>query len=176
MITCHGHGPAVIGVGERAPDFSLPDQDGETVRLSYLRGRIAVLYFYPQADTPGCTVQSCGVRDHRAAYEQRNAVVVGISPDPVTEVARFHREQRLNFTLLADADHAVCSRYGVWHRSRRLGILPASGARRVTFIVDPEGVVADVLDDVDPATHDTRVIEALDALSGSRAESATGPA
>lgn len=166
----------MIRVGERAPDFELPDQDGRLVRLSELRGRRVVLYFYPQANTPGCTVQSCGVRDHRAAYEQLDATVLGISPDPVDEVARFHREQGLNFTLLADADHAVCERYGVWERTRRLRILPSGGARRVTFVLDADGTVTTVLDPVNPATHDERVIEALGGLGGPPAQPAPGPA
>jgi peroxiredoxin Q/BCP len=104
----------VIDVGETAPDFELPDQDGEPVSLSSLRGRRVVLSFYPKAVTPGCTVQACGVRDHRADYEDAETVVLGISPDPMERVKNFHDGQGLNFTLLADEDHAVCEAYGVW--------------------------------------------------------------
>jgi len=104
----------VIEEGAAAPGFTLPDQDGASVTLAGHRGRPVVLYFYPKADTPGCTTQACGVRDHMPAYEQTGAVVLGVSPDPVEAVKKFHDGQGLNFTLLADADHAVCEAYGVW--------------------------------------------------------------
>src|ERR687885_2381459 len=104
----------MIKTGEQAPDFTLPDQDGRPVRLSDLRGRTVVLYFYPKADTPGCTTQACGIRDHSADYDAAGAVVLGVSPDPVSEVKKFHDKQSLSFTLLADEDHAVCETYGVW--------------------------------------------------------------
>src|ERR671917_1391122 len=94
--------------GETAPEFELRNQDGEVVRLSDLRGRTVVLYFYPKADTPGCTTQACGIRDHRADYEAAGAVVLGVSPDPVKNVKKFADKQSLNFRLLADEDHAVC--------------------------------------------------------------------
>jgi len=90
----------VIAQGERAPDFTLPDQDGEEVTLSGLAGRPVVLYFYPKADTPGCTIQACGIRDHLPVYEETGAVVLGVSPDPVAAVENFHDKQGLNFTLL----------------------------------------------------------------------------
>lgn len=95
----------MIEQGETAPDLELPDQDGATVRLSELRGRPVVLYFYPKADTPGCTTQACGVRDHLPDHEHAGAVVLGASPDPVKAVKRFHDKQGLNFRLLADEDH-----------------------------------------------------------------------
>jgi peroxiredoxin Q/BCP len=104
----------VIEQGQEAPDFTLPDQDGNPVELSELRGKPVVLYFYPKADTPGCTTQACGVRDHRADYAKAGAVVLGISPDPVAKVKRFHDKQALNFALLADEGHAVADAYGVW--------------------------------------------------------------
>jgi peroxiredoxin Q/BCP len=104
----------VIEQGDEAPDFTLPDQDGNPVELSELRGHPVVLYFYPKADTPGCTTQACGVRDHRADYAKTGAAVLGISPDPVAKVKRFHDKQALNFALLADDGHAVADTYGVW--------------------------------------------------------------
>ncbi|HMJ97096.1 MAG TPA: peroxiredoxin, partial [Thermoleophilaceae bacterium] len=104
----------MIERGEIAPDFELPDQDGNPVRLSELRGSPVVLYFYPKADTPGCTTQACGVRDHLPDYDRAGAVVLGASPDPVADVKRFHDKQGLNFRLLADEDHAVADSYGVW--------------------------------------------------------------
>src|ERR1700740_3415738 len=97
-----------------APDFTLSDQEGNPVSLSALRGQTVVLYFYPKADTPGCTTQACGVRDHRVDYEQAGAVVLGVSPDPVKRVAKFAEKYQLAFPLLADEDHAVAEAYGVW--------------------------------------------------------------
>src|SRR5215210_2975458 len=104
----------MLEAGTHAPDFTLPDQNGDDVSLADFRGRIVVLYFYPKADTPGCTAQACGVRDHRADYDAAGAVVLGLSPDPVDRIKRFHDRQGLNFPLLADEDHAVADDYGTW--------------------------------------------------------------
>jgi peroxiredoxin Q/BCP len=153
----------MIEEGAQAPDFTLPDQDGSDVTLSDLRGRPVVLYFYPKADTPGCTTQACGVRDHMPAYEKTGAVVLGVSPDPVAKVKKFHDGQGLNFTLLADADHAVCERYGVWAEKSMYG-RTYWGALRSTFVIDPEGRVATVIPKVSPKTHDEVVLAALDEL------------
>src|SRR5256885_12049334 len=106
----------MVAPGDVAPDFELPDQDGRTVRLSDYRGQRLVVYFYPKASTPGCTTQACGVRDHHDDYERAGAAVVGISPDPVAKVKRFHDKEGLNFALLAPADHAASEAYGVWVR------------------------------------------------------------
>jgi thioredoxin-dependent peroxiredoxin len=148
--------------GETAPDFVLPDQDGEPVKLSDLRGQRVVLYFYPKADTPGCTTQACGVRDHLPDYEGAGAVVMGISPDPVEKVKRFHDKQGLNFTLLADQDHAVAEAYGVWVEKSMYG-RTYWGNERSTFVIDPDGVVQEVLRKVKPKEHDDRVLAALGA-------------
>ena len=150
--------------GTTAPDFTLPDQDGTPVTLSDLRGRPVVLYFYPKADTPGCTTQACGIRDHSADYEAAGAVVLGVSPDPVEAIKKFHGGQGLNFTLLADEDHAVCELYGVWGEKSMYG-RTYMGANRSTFIIDPEGTVARVFPKVSPKTHDEVVLEALGELS-----------
>ena len=154
----------MIAERERAPDFTLPDQDGEPVTLSELAGRPVVLYFYPRADTPGCTTQACGVRDHLPAYEQTGAVVLGVSPDPVSAVKKFHAKQGLNFTLLADADHAVCDLYGVWGEKSMYG-KKFWGASRSTFVIDPDGTVATVIPKVSPKTHDEVVLAALADLA-----------
>jgi peroxiredoxin Q/BCP len=154
----------VIEPGERAPDFELPDQDGQTVRLSDLRGRRVVLYFYPKADTPGCTTQACSVRDRAAEYEAADAVVLGVSPDPVEEVRRFHEGQSLNFTLLADADHAVTERYGVWVEKASRSGRTFWGAQRATFVIDADGRVARVFPKVSPKTHDEVVLQALEEM------------
>ena len=157
----------MIAEGERAPDFTLPDQDGEPVTLSDLAGRAVVLYFYPKADTPGCSTQACGVRDHLPDYEQADAVVLGVSPDPVKAVKKFHDKQELNFTLLADADHAVCDLYGVWGEKSMYGKENArpAHARRSTFVIDPDGTVATVIPKVSPKTHDEVVLAALAQLA-----------
>jgi len=153
----------VIEQGATAPEFTLLDQDGEEVTLAGLRGRPVVLYFYPKADTPGCTAQACGVRDHMPAYEETGAVVLGVSPDPVEAVKTFHDGQGLNFTLLADEDHAVCELYGVWGEKSMYG-KTYFGASRSTFVIDPDGIVTTVIPKVSPKTHDDVVLAALGDL------------
>jgi len=153
----------MIEAGTTAPDFTLPDQDGEDVSLSDFRGRPVVLYFYPKADTPGCTTQACGIRDHRADYENAGAVVLGVSPDRVADVKKFADKQSLDFRLLADADHAVCDTYGVWGEKSMYG-RTYMGAQRATFIIDPGGTVATVFPKVSPKTHDDVVLKALGEL------------
>ena len=146
--------------GQPAPDFELPDQDGRSVSLSGLRGRRVVLYFYPKADTPGCTKQACGVRDHLPAYESANATVLGVSPDPVKAVKKFHDKQGLNFTLLADEDHAVCDTYGVWVEKSMYG-KKYMGVERSTFVIAADGTLAKVMRKVKPDTHADDVLAAL---------------
>ena len=158
----------MIEPGQPAPDFELPNQDGEPVRLSDLRGRRIVLYFYPKADTPGCTTQACGIRDHSADYEAAGATVLGVSPDPVKAVKKFHDKQSLTFRLLADEDHAVCDLYGVWAEKSMYG-RTYWGALRATFIIDAEGVVQHVIPKVSPKTHDEEVLKVLAELSGATA-------
>jgi peroxiredoxin Q/BCP len=155
----------MIEPGQQAPDFALPEQDGNTVKLSDLRGQPVVVYFYPKADTPGCTTQACGVRDHREDYRRAGAVVLGVSPDPLARVKRFHDKYDLGFTLLADEDHAVAESYGVWVEKSMYG-RKYWGAQRTTFVIDPEGTVAQVIPKVSPATHDQQVLEALALSSG----------
>lgn len=152
----------MIEQGQPAPDFELPNQDGETVRLSALRGQPVVVYFYPKAATPGCTVQACGVRDHRADYEKAGAVVLGVSPDSVAKIKKFHEQEGLNFPLLADEDHAVAEAYGVWVQKSMYG-RTYWGNERTTFVIDPDGKVVQVLRKVKPAEHDELVLAALAA-------------
>jgi thioredoxin-dependent peroxiredoxin len=154
----------MIETGERAPDFTLPDQDGDEVSLADLRGKTVVLYFYPKADTPGCTTQACGVRDHLPEYEGSGAVVLGVSPDPVKKVKKFHEKYDLNFPLLADEDHAVCEAYGVWAEKSMYG-RTYWGALRATFVIDGEGVVRHVIPKVSPKTHDEQVLAVLSELA-----------
>ena len=154
----------MIEQGQTAPDFELPDQDGRAVKLSDFRGQPVVVYFYPKAATPGCTTQACGVRDHRADYEKAGAVVLGISPDPVAKVKKFHDKEGLNFALLADEGHAVADAYGVWVEKSMYG-KTYFGNERTTFIIDPAGKVAEVLRKVKPAEHDALVLSALEQIS-----------
>jgi peroxiredoxin Q/BCP len=155
-----GYAREVIDQGDEAPDFELPDQDGREVKLSSFRGQPVVVYFYPKADTPGCTTQACGVRDRRGDYDSAGAVVLGISPDPVAKVKKFHDKQSLNFALLADEGHHVADAYGVWAEKSMYG-RTYWGVQRTTFIVDSEGKVAEVLRHVKPAKHDEQVLAAL---------------
>jgi peroxiredoxin Q/BCP len=150
----------VPDVGEPAPEFTLPDQTGREVTLSDLRGQSVVLYFYPKADTPGCTKQACGVRDHRADYERAGAVVLGVSPDPVKRVSAFAGKYGLDFPLLADEDHAVAEAYGVWVQKSMYG-RTYMGMERSTFVIDPQGRIASVLRRVKPAEHDKLVLAEL---------------
>ncbi|HEX5853393.1 MAG TPA: thioredoxin-dependent thiol peroxidase [Solirubrobacteraceae bacterium] len=152
----------MIEPGHQAPDFELPDQDGRTVKLSDFRGQPVVVYFYPKADTPGCTTQACGVRDRHADYAKAGAVVLGISPDKVAKVKKFHDKQALNFALLADEGHAVADVYGVWVEKSMYG-KTYFGNERTTFVIDTEGKVAEVLRKVKPAEHDELVLKALAA-------------
>jgi peroxiredoxin Q/BCP len=153
----------MIEQGDAAPDFTLPDQDGNDVTLSELRGQTVVLYFYPKADTPGCTTQACGIRDHRADYEAAGVTVLGAAPDPVADVKKFHDKQSLNFRLLADADHAVAEAYGTWGEKSMYG-KTYMGVSRSTFIIDGDGVVRHVIPKASPKTHDDVVLKAIGEL------------
>jgi thioredoxin-dependent peroxiredoxin len=152
----------MIEPGQAAPDFTLPDQDGNAVALSQLRGRTVVLYFYPKADTPGCTAQACGVRDHASDYEAAGAVVLGVSRDSVPRLRAFADRYGLAFPLLSDEDHAVAEAYGVWVEKSMYG-RRFFGNERTTFVIDGEGVVREVLRKVRPAQHDELVLGALAA-------------
>jgi peroxiredoxin Q/BCP len=153
----------MIETGEKAPEFTLPDQDGKPVSLSDYVGQTVVLYFYPKADTPGCTTQACGLRDSISDFNDVGAVVLGISPDPVKRVKKFHDGQGLNFTLLADEDHAICDLYGVWGEKSMYG-KKYWGAMRSTYVIDADGTVAHVIEKASPKTHAADVLAALDEL------------
>ncbi len=152
---------SLVAVGDAAPDFDAPGSGREpSPALADFKGQTVVLYFYPKANTSGCTTQACGVRDRRADYERAGATVLGVSPDPVKEVKKFHERQGLNFTLLADEDHSVCDAYGTWQEKSMYG-RRYWGATRSTFIIGPDGVVQDVLEKARPATHDDEVLGRL---------------
>jgi thioredoxin-dependent peroxiredoxin len=150
----------MVEEGKPAPDFELTSDSGETVRLSELRGKPVVVYFYPKDDTPGCTAQACGIRDNYEAFGERGAVVLGISPDDESSHAKFKQKYGLPFTLLADPDHEVADRYGVWGERSMYG-KTYMGIERSTFVIDANGDVARVMRRVKPDTHAEQVLEAL---------------
>src|SRR4030081_545572 len=152
----------MIEPGDKAPGFPPPDQDGNPIALSQLRGKTVVLYFYPKADTPGCTTQACGVRDHAPDYEAARAGVLGVSRDPVPRLRAFADKYGLAFPLLSDEVHAVAEAYGVWVEKSMYG-RKFFGNERTTFVIDGEGVVREVLRKVRPAQHDELVLGALAA-------------
>jgi peroxiredoxin Q/BCP len=154
----------MLSEGDEAPDFELLDQDGEPVRLSSLRGSPVVLYFYPKADTPGCTTQACGIRDRGGEYDAAGAAVLGVSPDEPRKLRKFADKYGLPFTLLADTEHEVAERYGVWVEKRMYG-RTYWGNQRATFVIDSDGKLATVLPKVSPKTHDDEVLSALSELS-----------
>lgn len=155
----------MVEAGDAAPDFTLPDQDGNEVSLADLKGETVVFYFYPRADTPGCTTQACGIRDRRAEYKKTGARVIGVSPDTVEAEKKFAEKFDLDFTLLADADHAVAERYGTWVEKSMYG-KKYMGVQRATFIIGPDGKIARAFPKVSPKTHDDVVLEALAELTG----------
>lgn len=154
----------MLAEGDAAPGFALPDRDGNEVALAALRGQTVVLYFYPRADTPGCTMQACGVRDRGTDYRAAGARVLGVSPDSIEDVKRFADKFDLDFTLLADADHAVAEAYGTWGERSMYG-KKYMGVQRATFIIGPGGKIAKVFPKVSPRTHDDTVLQALAELA-----------
>ncbi|MDB5174033.1 MAG: alkyl hydroperoxide reductase/Thiol specific antioxidant/Mal allergen [Phycisphaerales bacterium] len=150
-------------VGDTAPPFKLPASTGEIIDLEkVVSARPVVLYFYPKADTPGCTKEACGFRDARPDYVKAGVVVLGISPDPIEKVKKFAEKFDLNFPLLADADHAVCDRYGAWQEKSMYG-RKYWGAARMTFIIGKGGKILHVFEKVKPEGHEREVLEWLAA-------------
>lgn len=152
----------MIEEGQPAPDFELTSDTGESVKLSALRGRPVVLYFYPKDDTPGCTTQACGIRDAYDEFEQTGAVVLGVSPDDERSHVKFKEKYGLPFTLLADPDHAVADLYGVWGEKSYLG-KKYFGVSRSTFVIDADGNLKKIFDKVKPAEHAVDVLAVLNS-------------
>jgi len=150
----------MIAEGDQAPDFTLVGDAGEAVTLSSLRGRPVVLYFYPKDDTAGCTTQACAIRDTWSDFRERGAVVLGVSPDTVASHQKFKAKYGLPFTLLADADHEVAERYGVWVEKRNYG-KTYMGINRSTFVIAPDGTVEKALYGVKADAHADLVLAAL---------------
>jgi peroxiredoxin Q/BCP len=152
----------VVEEGKPAPDFELTSDSGETVKLSDLRGKQVVLYFYPKDDTPGCTAQACGIRDTYGEFEQAGAIVLGVSPDSEASHVKFKEKFGLPFALLADTEHTVSEDYGVWGEKKYMGNT-YMGVSRSTFVIDADGNVKRVMHDVKPDTHADEVLETLRA-------------
>jgi thioredoxin-dependent peroxiredoxin len=150
----------MVEEGKPAPDFELTSDSGAKVKLSDFRGKPVVLYFYPKDDTPGCTAQACGIRDDYGSFEQRGAVVLGVSPDEESSHAKFKEKYGLPFTLLADPSHEVSEEYGVWGE-KSFGGRKYMGVERSTFLIDSQGNVAKVMRRVKPDTHAANVLAAL---------------
>jgi peroxiredoxin Q/BCP len=150
----------MVEEGQDAPDFELTSDSGEVIRLSQFRGKPVVLYFYPRDDTPGCTAQACGIRDSYDDFEERGAVVLGVSPDEETSHVKFKQKYGLPFTLLADPEHMVAEQYGVWGEKKYMG-RTYMGVERSTFLIDENGRIARVMRRVKPDTHVEQVLAAL---------------
>jgi peroxiredoxin Q/BCP len=150
----------VVEEGKQAPDFELASDSGERVRLSDLRGRTVVLYFYPRDDTPGCTKQARGLRDVYGELQERGATVLGVSPDTEASHVKFREKYGLPFPLLADPDHEVAELYGVWVEKTNYG-KTSMGINRSTFVIDAEGNVTKAMRGVKPDDHADRVLAAL---------------
>jgi peroxiredoxin Q/BCP len=151
-------------VGNKAPSFRLRDQDGSQIALKdYLGNKYVVLYFYPKAMTPGCTAQACGIRDSKKALDQRDVVVLGVSPDAVKRLPKFIDKESLNFSLLSDEDHAVADKYGVWGMKKFMG-REFMGLIRTTFIIGKDGRLLAVMDKFKTKTHHDDLLETLDEL------------
>src|SRR5262249_10356987 len=153
---------SVVEEGTEAPDFELESDSGERVRLSSLRGKPVVLYFYPADDTTGCTTQACGIRDAYGEFEQAGAAVLGVSPDDVASHVKSRDKYSLPFTLLADPGHAVAAEYGAWGEKKNYG-KTYEGIIRSTFVIGADGTVVKAMPNVKPATHADKVLAVLAA-------------
>ncbi len=150
--------------GTKAPDFTLPSSNGQTISLKDLKGKNVVVYFYPKDNTPGCTVQACGFRDTHQAIEKHNAVILGVSPDNLKSHDKFIQKFKLPFTLLADEEKKMANDYGVWVEKSMYG-RKYMGVTRTTFVIDQKGVIAKIFGKVTPKDHEKEVIEVLKGLS-----------
>lgn len=146
--------------GQKAPELKLTDSTGASFKLSSLKGKTVVLYFYPKADTPGCTTESCEFRDHSKAFAAKGAVIIGISPDTEKAQTKFRKKFDLPFTLLADADHAGAEAYGVWKEKSMYG-RTYMGVARTTFVIGPDGKIAHIFEKVKAAGHAEEVLAVL---------------
>lgn len=153
----------VLKSGAVAPQFSLLDQNENRVKLADFQGKKVLVYFYPKAMTPGCTTQACALRDSKSELDQRNVVVLGISPDASEKLKKFEARDELNFTLLGDEDHQVADAFGVWGPKKFMG-KEYDGIHRISFLINEQGVIEQVFDDFKTSNHHQVVIDYLDSL------------
>lgn len=150
----------ILPENSMAPDFSLPDESGLERSLKDYRGKWVVLYFYPKDDTPGCTTEACNFRDDYSAYEKAGVTIIGVSKDSPNSHAKFKAKYQLPFSLLADVEHKVADQYGVWGRKKYMG-KEYDGMFRTTYLIDPEGKIVKVFENVKPADHSAEVLAAI---------------
>lgn len=149
-----------LPAGIPAPDFALPDETGAVRRLADFRGKTLVLYFYPKDDTSGCTTEACNFRDDYSSYDQAGVMILGVSPDSAKSHAKFKQKYHLPFSLLADEDHAICEAYGVWGEKKLMGH-KYMGVFRTTFLIDGDGKISKVFENVKPAEHSEEVLASV---------------
>ncbi len=154
-----------LSAGTEAPDFSLQDENGEVRRLSDYRGQPVVLYFYPKDDTPGCTKEACSFRDNFSIFKEQGVTILGVSPDSVKSHTKFKDKYSLPFTLLADEGHKVADQYGVWGPKKFMG-KQYEGILRTTYLIDADGKIARVFENVKPDQHSAEILEALKQSAG----------
>ena len=150
----------LLNIGDKAPDFTLPDKDGNPVSLSAFAGQKVVLYFYPRDNTPGCTRQACGFAFHYAEFQRRGVQVIGISKDSVASHQKFAEKYDLNFILLADPDRDAIEKYGVWQEKKQYGKV-SMGVVRTTYVIDEQGRIQAVMPKVKPDTNAADILEML---------------
>jgi len=146
--------------GDKAPQFALDDDNGNTVSLTDFAGKKVLVYFYPKAMTPGCITQACGLRDTKSELAELNTVVLGISPDPVKKLANFVTKKELNFPLLSDPEHVIAEEFGVWGEKKFMGKI-YDGIHRISFLVDEQGVIEKVFDKFKTKDHHQVVLDYL---------------
>ncbi len=148
-----------LKIGDKAPAFEAPDQNGETKRLSDYAGKKLILYFYPKDNTPGCTAEACSLRDGRTVLQEKGFEIVGVSPDTVQSHQRFIEKKELNFTLLSDPEHHLAEAYGVWGEKKFMGRV-SMGILRTTFVIGADGVIEKIFEKVRTADHFEQILEA----------------
>jgi len=150
-----------LSIGQKAPDFSLPDENGDIHNLKDYAGKHVLLYFYPRDDTPGCTTEACNFRDDYSRYQNARVVILGVSPDTPASHKKFKEKYRLPFTLLADENHHTCEAYQVWGPKKSFE-KEYDGVHRTTYLIDPEGIIQEVFLKVSPAKHSAEILEILE--------------
>jgi len=150
----------MLKVGQIAPDFSLTSDEGKEVSLSDFKGKRVLLYFYPRASTPGCTIEACEFRDLRPKFEKKDAVILGVSADPVKALQNFKTRQKLNFPLLSDPTHKMIEAYGVWRMKKFMG-RSFKGIVRSSFLIGPDGKIEEIWDEVKAKGHAAEALARL---------------